>query len=192
MEVERTPLPGVLRLKPRVFRDERGRFLETWRRERYVEAGLPADFVQDNAAISGRGVLRGLHFQYPEPQGKLILVLEGEVFDAAVDVRRGSPHFGQWTGAVLSAENGHQLWIPEGFAHGYLTVSETAVVAYKCTRRYNPEGDAAIRYDDPEIGIEWPLSEAPALSGKDASAPRLGDLDPGRLPPFTGSVPSGR
>ncbi|MFW6331555.1 MAG: dTDP-4-dehydrorhamnose 3,5-epimerase, partial [Gemmatimonadota bacterium] len=177
MDVTATPLPGILLIRPRVFRDDRGRFLETWRRERYVDAGLPADFVQDNAAVSTRGVLRGLHYQYPEPQGKLVMALQGEVWDVAVDVRRGSPHFGRWYATTLSAENGHQLWIPEGFAHGYVALSESAVFAYKCTRAYHPAGDAAIRWDDPELGIDWPVA-APVLSDKDAAAPLLRDIDP--------------
>lgn len=181
MEVTATPLPGVLLIRPRVFRDDRGSFLETWRRERYVDAGIDAAFVQDNAATSRRGVVRGLHYQYPEPQGKLVMVLSGEVFDVAVDIRRGSPTFGQSYGSVLSAGNGHQLWVPEGFAHGYATLSETAVFAYKCTRVYNPDGDAAIRYDDPDLGIEWPVAD-PVVSDKDAAAPLLRGIDPSLLP----------
>ena len=181
MEVAETQLPGVLLLRPRVLRDARGSFLETWRRDRYAAAGIPDTFVQDNAAVSGHGVLRGLHYQWPEPQGKLVMVLEGEVFDVAVDLRRGSPTFGQWVGEYLSAENGHQLWVPEGFAHGYVVVSERAVFAYKCTRVYHPEFDAAIRWDDPAIGIAWPL-DRPALSPRDLAAPCLADVPPERFP----------
>lgn len=183
MEVIQTPLPGVLLIRPRVFRDERGTFLETWRRERYDEAGIPEEFVQDNAASSVRGVLRGLHYQYPEPQGKLVMALQGEVFDVAVDIRQGSPHFGEWYGARLSAVNGQQLWIPEGFAHGYAVLSETAVFSYKCTRAYNPHGDAALRWDDADIGIDWPLAD-PVLSDKDAAASKLREIQPSRLPSF--------
>jgi dTDP-4-dehydrorhamnose 3,5-epimerase len=138
----------VLLIRPRVFRDDRGSFLETWRRERYADAGLPETFAQDNAAVSTRGVLRGLHYQHPHAQGKLVMALYGEVFDVAVDIRPASPHFGRWYGAILSAENGHQLWIPEGFAHGYAALSDTAVFAYKCTTAYHPEGDAAVAWDE--------------------------------------------
>ena len=185
MEVTETPLPGVLLIRPRLFRDPRGRFLETWHRDRYAAAGVPADFAQDNTAVSHEGVLRGLHYQYPEPQGKLVMVLAGAVFDVAVDVRRGSPTFGQWYGARLSAENGHQLWIPEGFAHGYVALADGTVFSYKCTRPYHPAGDSAIRYDDPDIGVEWPV-EVPRLSEKDEAAPLLADIPEGRLPPYDG------
>lgn len=183
MEVTATALPGVLLIRPRVFRDDRGSFRELWRRERYTDAGIDAALVQDNAATSRRGVLRGLHYQYPAPQGKLVMVLSGEVFDVAVDVRRGSPTFGRSHGSVLSAGNGHQLWIPEGFAHGYATISDGAIVVYKCTRVYNPDGDAAVRYDDPDLGIDWPVAD-PILSPKDAAAPLLRDIDADRLPPY--------
>lgn len=181
VDVVETTLPGVLLLRPRVFRDHRGTFLETWRQDAYAALGLPSVFVQDNAAFSRGGVLRGLHYQFPEPQGKLVSVLHGEVFDVAVDIRRDSPTRGRWAGAVLSASEGHQLWVPEGFAHGYVVLSDTAVVAYKCTRPYHPAGDGAIRYDDPDLGIEWPV-EDPTLSAKDASAPLLRDIPSERLP----------
>lgn len=183
MEVCETDLPGVLLIRPRVFSDDRGTFLETWRAERYADAGIAATFVQDNAAVSRGGVLRGLHYQYPQPQGKLVMSLLGTVFDVAVDVRRGSPTFGSWTGATLSADNGHQLWIPEGFAHGYAVLSETAVFAYKCTRPYHPEGDAAIRFDDADVGIEWPIEE-PMLSERDRSAPLLAEIGSDQLPVY--------
>lgn len=183
MDIAKTPLPGVLRIHPRVFRDHRGHFLETWRRERYAEVGVPTEFVQDNVALSRRGVLRGLHYQHPEPQGKLITVVEGEVFDVAVDVRRGSPTFGRWHGEVLDGGEGVQLWIPEGFAHGYVVLSERAVLAYKCTRAYNPGADRGIRWDDPEIGIDWPVGE-PVLSEKDAAAVGLGEVDEAALPVY--------
>jgi dTDP-4-dehydrorhamnose 3,5-epimerase len=181
MEVIETSLPGVLLIRPRVFRDGRGTFQETWHGERYHEAGITASFVQDNAAASGRGVLRGLHYQFPEPQGKLVMVLHGSVLDVVVDIRRDSPTFGCWLGEELSAETGHQLWIPEGFAHGYLALSETAIFSYKCTRPYNPAGDAAIRYDDPDIGIDWGIAD-PILSPRDLAAPLLRDIPPERLP----------
>ena len=187
MHVLQTELPDVLLLKPRVLRDGRGSFLETWHRQRYAEFGINATFVQDNAAVSRGGVIRGLHFQYPDPQGKLVMALQGTVYDVAVDIRRGSPTFGQWTGHTLSEENGHQLWIPEGFAHGYAVLSETAVFAYKCTREYRADGDAAIRYDDPAIGIDW-MIERPVLSEKDRSAPLLADLPDSRLPLFGNSA----
>lgn len=181
MEVTETALPGVLLIRPRVFRDDRGSFLETWRQERYSEAGIDAAFVQDNVATSRRGVVRGLHYQEPDPQGKLVMVLQGRVMDVAVDIRRGSPTFGRWVGVRLSAEDGHQLWIPEGFAHGYATLSEQAIFAYKCTRAYNPKGDAAIRFDDPAIGVEWGV-EDPILSEKDRSAPTLAEIPDHKLP----------
>lgn len=182
MEVTETPLPGVLLIRPRVFRDERGSFLETWRLDRYADAGIPTSFVQDNASVStGDGVLRGLHYQYPEPQGKLVMTLQGDVFDVAVDIRRESPTFGRWFGARLSADNGHQLWIPEGFAHGYMLLSPTAVFAYKCTRPYHAASDRAIRYDDPDIGIQWPDRD-PVLSPRDRTAPLLRDIPPDHLP----------
>jgi dTDP-4-dehydrorhamnose 3,5-epimerase len=183
MEVIETPLPGVLVIKPRIFRDERGWFVESWRRERYDAMGIPGEFVQDNVAASQKGVLRGLHYQWPNPQGKLVMVLQGEVFDVAVDIRSGSPHFGRWYGTRLSSDNGHQLWIPEGFAHGYAVLSETAVFAYKCTRAYDPAADAGLRYSDPQLGVNWPLSD-PLVSSKDANAPVLSAVESSRLPRF--------
>lgn len=183
MNVVETGLPEVLLVEPDVFGDERGFFMETFNAGRYREAGLPHRFVQDNLSYSAGGVLRGLHFQNPDQQGKLVYVLEGEVFDVAVDIRAGSPHFGEWTGATLSAENKRQLWIPEGFAHGFLVTSDAALFAYKCTARYNREAEGAILYDDPEIGIRWPV-EAPALSDKDQAAPRLSEMPEERLPGY--------
>lgn len=175
MRVIETRLPGVLILEPPVFRDERGHFTETWHRERYRAAGVSDDFVQDNLSFSRRGVLRGLHYQNPAPQAKLVSVLQGEVFDVAVDLRRGSSTFGQWYGVVLSGENLRQLWIPEGFAHGFLVTSESALFSYKCTNFYAPEHERSLRWDDPEIRIEWPM-ESPVVSPKDARAPLLGDI----------------
>ena len=185
MKVERTALPGVLILEPKVFGDARGFFMETWNRSRYAEAGLPGEFVQDNVSYSRHGVLRGLHYQHPRAQGKLVHVLEGEVFDVAVDVRVGSPTFGRWVGAALSAQNRRQLWIPPGFAHGFCVTGETALFCYKCTELYAPEHEGSILWNDPAIGIAWPL-EHPTLSAKDAAAPPLAAVSPARLPTLTG------
>lgn len=185
MDVVDTALPGVKLLRPRVFRDRRGSFLEMWQQERYAAAGLPRGFVQDNAAVSWKGTLRGLHYQWPEPQGKLTMVLHGEVFDVAVDIRRGSPTFGSWVAERLSAQNGHQLWIPEGFAHGYFVLSDLAVFAYKCTRSYAPDADRAIRWNDAAIGVEWP-GEVTTLSPEDAVAPFLSDVSQDALPEHPG------
>ena len=185
MKVERTALPGVLILEPKVFGDARGFFMETWNRSRYAEAGLPGEFVQDNVSYSRHGVLRGLHYQSPRAQGKLVHVLEGEVFDVAVDVRVGSPTFGRWAGATLSARNRRQLWIPPGFAHGFCVTGETALFCYKCTELYAPEHEGSILWNDPAIGIAWPL-EHPTLSAKDAAAPPLAAVSPARLPTLTG------
>lgn len=183
MNVLEMDLPEVLLVEPDVFGDERGFFMETFNAERYREAGLPSQFVQDNLSYSARGVLRGLHFQNPDQQGKLVYVLQGEVFDVAVDIRRGSPRFGQWAGATLSAENKRQLWLPEGFAHGFLVTSDAALFAYKCTARYNREAEAGILYDDPEIGIRWPTDQ-PTLSEKDRELPRLSEILQERLPAY--------
>ena len=180
MTVKPTALPGVLLIEPRVFRDGRGHFLETWHEARYREAGIAGPFVQDNVSVSTRGVLRGLHVQNPHPQGKLVGVLEGAVWDVAVDVRPDSPTFRQWVGCTLSGENGHQLWIPPGFAHGFVVTSERAVFAYKCTDVYRPEAELTVRWDDPALGIAWPV-EAPELSAKDAAAPLLGEIGADRL-----------
>jgi dTDP-4-dehydrorhamnose 3,5-epimerase len=179
--VETTNLPGVILIKPEVFGDSRGFFLESWNRRRYAEAGLDRDFVQDNQSLSRRGILRGLHFQNPQPQGKLVQVLRGEVFDVALDIRLGSPTFGQWYGAFLSEENHHQLWIPEGFAHGFCVTSDVALFSYKCTDFYNPKAEFSLRWDDPDIGIAWPL-EGPTLSAKDQAGMRLKDLPRECLP----------
>lgn len=183
MPVTLTDLPGVVVIEPRVFADDRGYFLETWNQRSYAEFGIPSGFVQDNLSFSKRGVLRGLHYQHPHPQGKLVSVLEGEVFDVAVDIRRGSPTFGRWAGVTLSAENHRQFYIPEGFAHGFVVTSETALFAYKCTDFYHSEAEGSIRWDDPELGIDWPAA-APLLSPKDSAAPCLHDLDSSRLPVF--------
>jgi dTDP-4-dehydrorhamnose 3,5-epimerase len=186
MNVIATDLPGVLILEPRRFRDDRGFFFESFNEVRYAEAGLPSRFAQDNVSYSGPGVLRGLHYQLPNAQGKLVSVLRGEVFDVTVDIRKGSPTFGQWVGTTLSFENGRQLYIPEGFAHGFLVTGDCAVFHYKCTASYDPKSEGSIRWDDPAIGIDWPL-KAVRLSPKDAAAPRLTDVADDRLFVFGGT-----
>jgi dTDP-4-dehydrorhamnose 3,5-epimerase len=175
MKVTPTRLPDVVVLEPRVFPDERGYFLETWNRARYADAGVDVDFVQDNLSYSTRGVLRGLHFQNPSPQGKLVSVVRGAVWDVAVDLRRGSPTFGEWVGVELTSENHRQLYVPVGFAHGFVVTSEIALFTYKCTRVYSPADERSIRWDDPELDIRWPVSE-PVVSAKDAAAPPLRDV----------------
>jgi dTDP-4-dehydrorhamnose 3,5-epimerase len=182
MKIEETSLPGALLISPDVFGDHRGYFKESWNRLKYGELGLDEDFVQDNISFSKKGILRGLHFQSPNPQGKLVQALQGEVFDVAVDVRKGSPNFGQWFGVRLSAENHLQLYVPEGFAHGFCVLSETAMFAYKCTRYYSPSNEFSLRFDDPDIGIEWPLDEPPSLSNKDKEAFLLKDFPVDSLP----------
>lgn len=179
MEFISTSLPGVTLVKPRVFGDERGYFLETFHSKKYAESGIHNEFLQDNLSKSEYGVLRGLHLQNPNSQGKLVSVIEGEVFDVAVDVRVGSPYFGKWVGATLSGENKHQLWVPPGFAHGFVVTSETAIFHYKCTDWYSPEHELSILWNDPEIGIEWPIQE-PKLSPKDAHASTLAQALEGR------------
>jgi len=182
MKVLTCDIAGLLIIEPQVFGDARGYFLETYNERRYREAGLEATFVQDNLSFSRRGILRGLHFQNPKPQGKLLQVLQGEVFDVAVDIRRSSPTFGKWHGLVLSAENKRQFYIPPGFAHGFLVTSETALFHYKCTEMYSPNDEMAIRWDDPAIGINWPLKD-PLLSERDTKAVRLADAPMERLFP---------
>jgi dTDP-4-dehydrorhamnose 3,5-epimerase len=177
MRVISTKLPEVLILEPKVFGDERGFFLESYNRKQFSElTGVEADFVQDNHSRSSRGVLRGLHYQLtPHAQGKLVRVTSGRVFDVAVDVRRSSSRFGQWVGAELSAENHRQLWIPPGFAHGFLVLSESADFLYKASAYYAPQHERSVRWNDPQIGIEWPLTAGttPFVSPKDAAAPSL-------------------
>jgi dTDP-4-dehydrorhamnose 3,5-epimerase len=172
VKVSETSLPGVLLIEPKVFGDDRGFFLETFHQKRYAEGGISLPFVQDNWSRSVRGTLRGLHFQDPNPQGKLVQVVAGAVFDVAVDVRVGSPAFGKWVGYELTAENKRQLWVPPGFAHGFCVLSDTADFVYKCTALYSPEHDRGVQWNDPEIGIAWPIRE-PLLSKKDAALPRL-------------------
>ena len=184
MKVERTTLPGVVIITPVVHTDARGAFREAWQRERYAEAGLPGEWAQDNVSTSHKGVLRGLHYQHPRPQGKLVTVLRGEVLDVAVDVRAGSPAFGNFVAVMLSSGNGRQMWIPEGFAHGFVALSEEALVHYKVSQPYNPGGDRTIAWNDPDIGIEWPVSN-PILSAKDVGGRRLADFAPDELPRYT-------
>lgn len=179
MKFVETSLAGVIRIEPTVHRDDRGFFMETWHSDCFAEHGISAEFVQDNVSSSSRGTLRGLHYQIKQAQGKLVRVVQGEVYDLAVDLRKSSPQYGQWVGEVLSAENKHQLWIPPGFGHGFLVLSETAEFAYKCTDYYAPESERSIRWNDPDIGIEWPLvgGEQPMLSSRDASAPLFKDAE---------------
>jgi len=174
MELTATPIPGLLLLSPVVHGDIRGFFMETWRESFFAEHGMAHRFVQDNHSRSVRGTLRGLHYQLNHPQGKLVRVVRGEVFDVAVDLRRESATFGQWFGTRLSEDNRRQLWIPPGFAHGFCVLSESADLCYKCTEYHHPEDDRSLCWNDPEIGIEWPLPEAgPILSERDRQAPRL-------------------
>ncbi|ACL73422.1 dTDP-4-dehydrorhamnose 3,5-epimerase [Thioalkalivibrio sulfidiphilus HL-EbGr7] len=189
MNVIETTLPGVLLIEPRVFGDERGFFMETYQASRYAEAGIAGPFVQDNLSLSRHGILRGLHLQHPGAQGKLVSVLKGEVFDVAVDVRTDSPTFGQWVGEYLSETNKRQLWVPEGFAHGFCVTSDEALFAYKCTRLYSPQTEISIRWDDPAIGIQWPV-DAPALSQKDQAGLFLADIAPDQLPAYMSETTS--
>ena len=170
MEVVKTPLGGVLLIKPKVWGDARGYFVETWQQERYAAAGIDLPFVQDNHSRSAYGILRGLHFQKTRPQGKLVHVSLGSVFDVAVDIRPGSPSFGQWYGVELTQDNQWQLWVPPGLAHGFVVTSEYAHFHYKCTEYYCPQDEGAIRWNDPDLGVAWPV-ECPVLSDKDKIAP---------------------
>lgn len=174
-----TKIRGVYIIEPKVFGDNRGYFMETYNKEHFAEAGLTMNFVQDNESSSSKGVLRGLHFQTKHTQGKLVRVTKGEVFDVAVDLRKGSPTYGQWEGVVLSAENKKQFYIPEGFAHGFLVLSDHAIFNYKCTDFYCPEGEGGVLWNDPDIGIEWPLDgiDNIILSEKDKVHPTLKDLN---------------
>ena len=179
MEVMTTAIPDVLLFKPKVFGDERGFFMETFRAEWFSDRGITAEFVQDNHSKSTKGVLRGLHYQIKNPQGKLVRVTQGEVFDVAVDLRKSSPTFGQAVGVYLSEENKHSLWIPPGFAHGFLVTSETAEFNYKCTAYYAPEYDRSLHWNDPALAIQWPLTDGliPSLSAKDQAALLLADAE---------------
>lgn len=178
MKVVRTDLPEVLLIEPRVYQDERGFFLESYNKRTFRDAtGLDVDFVQDNQAFSVRNVLRGLHYQVRQAQGKLVHVLAGEIFDVAVDLRRGSPNFGKWTGITLSGGNHRMMWVPAGFAHGYLVLSEHAIVFYKTTDFYAPQHERAVLWNDPDLAIRWPLMAEPTVSDKDRRAPRLQSAD---------------
>jgi dTDP-4-dehydrorhamnose 3,5-epimerase len=185
MHITETTLPGVRLIEPKVFGDERGFFMEIWNQARYAEIGIAEPFVQDNLSFSRRGVLRGLHFQNPKAQGKLVYVLQGEVFDVAVDIRLGSPTFGQTAVAILSSENKRQFYIPPGFAHGFCVTSETALFAYKCTELYEPKNEGSILWNDPALGIKWPV-DSPDLSPKDRSAMTLAEFPRDRLPVYAG------
>ena len=181
----KTSLPGVLLIEPDVFADARGFFMETHHQQKYGEAGINRPFVQDNRSHSKKFVLRGLHCQLHKPQGKLVYVVAGEIFDVAVDIRRGSPNFGRWEGLYLSSENKRQLFVPEGFAHGFCVMSETADVLYKCTDFYQPDDEFGILWSDPTIDIVWPV-EAPILSSKDSQYPKLRDIPDHLLPRYAG------
>jgi dTDP-4-dehydrorhamnose 3,5-epimerase len=172
-------IPDVVLIEPRVFGDDRGFFMETWRAETFAQAGLPDVFVQDNHSRSRRGSLRGLHYQLQQPQGKLVRVAIGSVFDVAVDLRRSSPTFGQWVGAELSADNRLQMWIPLGFAHGFLVLSETADFVYKCTDYYSPASERVLAWNDPDVAVEWPITPGmePLLSPKDLAGTRFRDAE---------------
>jgi dTDP-4-dehydrorhamnose 3,5-epimerase len=184
MKVKTFEIPGLLLIEPRRFGDERGWFAEVWQQARYEEAGIAESFVQDNLARSTKGILRGLHAQEPHAQGKLVQVFDGAVFDVAVDLRRGSPTFGQWRGVVLDADTGNQLYVPPGFFHGYYVLSETALFGYKTTDIYSPQDELAVRWDDPELAIDWPLDGEPALSDKDRNAPLMRDIPDTRFTAF--------
>lgn len=183
MICQQTSLPGVVLIEPRVHGDARGWFFEAFHRARFAEAGLPTDFPQANVSRSAAGVVRGLHYQWPKPQGKLVWVLEGSVLDVVADIRPGSPHFRRWYAVELSAANHRMLYVPPGFAHGFAVLSEDATFSYLCTELYDPAADRAIAWNDPQIGVEWPLAE-PSLSAKDRSAPRLAEVDPACLPVY--------
>jgi dTDP-4-dehydrorhamnose 3,5-epimerase len=182
MNVIPCEIAGLLTIEPKVFGDARGFFMESWNQKRYAEAGLDFNFVQDNISLSRRGILRGLHFQNPVAQGKLVSVLQGEVFDVAVDIRKSSGTFGRWHGLALSAENKLQFFIPPGFAHGFVVLSDMAMFAYKCTDYYSPQNETTLMWNDPEIGIQWPIDN-PQLSEKDKQGMRLRELSADRLFP---------
>lgn len=178
MNITECDIPGPLIIEPKVFGDERGFFMESWNAAKFAEAGLRIAFVQDNHSRSQKGVLRGMHFQNPGPQGKLVRVVSGAVFDVAVDLRRSSPTFGKWTGVELSAENKRMFWVPQGFAHGFLTLEDDTDFLYKCDATYAPQHEHSLAWDDPDVGIEWPLGGIDLqLSAKDAEGTRLSDLE---------------
>lgn len=183
MKINRTNLEGVLVIEPDVFEDGRGFFMETFHKDKYRRLGGDLEWMQDNLAFSRRGVLRGLHLQHPHDQAKLVQVLQGEVFDVAVDVRRGSPDFGRWTGQILSGTNKRQMLVTAGYAHGYCVLSDTALFHYKCSRLYAPQHEIGVLWSDPDLAIDWPVKN-PALSEKDARLPRLREIATGRLPQY--------
>ena len=183
MKLIETGIPGLVVVEPEVYGDSRGFFMETWNSDRYGACGLPDRFVQSNISRSAAGVIRGLHYQHPCAQGKLVSVLEGRVYDVAVDIRSDSPTFRQWAGVELSAANHRQLYLPEGFAHGFCVLGDSALLSYLCTTQFNAEYDAAIAWNDPDIGIEWPI-EHQSLSERDRKAPRLRDVPVDCLPHF--------
>ena len=183
MKVLSTSLKGMLLIEPSVFEDKRGFFMETYQKETYKELGIDSNFVQDNLSYSVRGTLRGLHYQLPHAQAKLVQVIKGEIFDVTVDIRRDSPTFGKWTGVHLSDENRRQLYIPGGFAHGFCVLSETAIFTYKCSDFYTPDSERGILWSDPDIGVDWPV-ENPVLSGKDRNYHYLTDVPPEYLPTY--------
>jgi len=183
LNISKTPLPGVLIIEPAVFGDDRGFFLETFNQKKYADIGLDKPFVQDNHSHSAYGVLRGLHYQLCHPQAKLVFVVTGEIFDVAVDIRRGSPTFGRWTGVCLSQQNHKQIFVPEGFAHGFVVLSETADVIYKCTDFYTPGDGYGIIWSEASIGIDWPI-ETPILSAKDSQNPTLTNAPADHLPSY--------
>ncbi|MCX8044856.1 MAG: dTDP-4-dehydrorhamnose 3,5-epimerase [Desulfobacterota bacterium] len=188
LTIEEAGLPGVLLIKPDVFHDDRGFFAETYHLKKYTAQGLPVTFVQDNHSRSVKGVVRGLHYQLHYPQGKLIVTIRGEIFDVAVDIRRGSPTFGRWVGHVLSDTNRHQLYVPEGFAHGFCVLSNVADVVYKCTEFFHPEDDRGILWSDPDIGIPWPI-DTPLISDKDSRHPLLRTVAQDLLPCYIQQTP---
>ena len=183
MKVTKTKLNCALVFEPKVFGDNRGFFMETWNQQRYKDAGLDVNFVQSNLSKSSKGVLRGLHFQNPNPQGKLVQILTGEVFDVAVDIRQGSPTFGQWHGEILTGDNHKQFYIPEGFAHGFCVLSDTAIFSYMCTNLYSPTDEISLMWNDASIAIDWPINN-PSLSDKDKSAFRLDEIPKHKLPKY--------
>ncbi len=187
MKITPQRIADLLLIEPQVFGDERGFFKETFHAARYAEAGMREPFVQDNLSRSKHGILRGMHLQHPYAQGKLVSVVEGSVFDVAIDVRVGSPTFGQWVGVELSATNHRQLYVPPGFAHGFCVTSESALFSYKCTELYHPETELGISYNDPELAIAWPVQD-PLVSAKDAVYPRLSELDQSKLPRYVGAA----
>lgn len=188
MKLIETPIADLKEIEIRSFADERGYFFESFHHARYQELlGLSSPFVQDNVSFSKRGVLRGLHFQNPQAQGKLVSVLQGEVLDVAVDIRVGSPTFGQWHGVVLNDKNHKQFWVPRGFAHGFIVLSDTALFSYKCDQYYSPMHEGAIIWNDPDLNIDWRLNDA-IVSGKDGIAPNLKDIDPNSLPQYEANV----